>query len=65
MKKYLDMKKIYISKSKIDNAISNGELSKYDFENVFALHDALMVLRRLVKLGIIGFDKEGRLVGKD
>jgi hypothetical protein len=59
---YLNEEKIYMLNRKIENAIFNGEFPKYNLEDVFALHEALMVLQQLVKLGIIEFDEEGLVI---
>lgn len=59
---YLNEKKIYELNSKIDKSIFNGEFPKYNLEDIFALHEALMTLQQLVKLDIIGFDEEGLVI---
>jgi hypothetical protein len=60
--KYLDEDKIYKLNSKIEYALFKGESLKYNQEDIFALHEALMLLQQLVRLGIISFDEEGFVV---
>ena len=60
--KFLDEDKIYKLNSKIENAIFNEGSLKYNMEDLFDLHKALITLQQLMKLKIIGFDEEGFVV---
>lgn len=62
--KYLNDEKLYRLVSKIENLMFYGDISsrKFDGNDICALHEALMVLQQLVKLGIIGFDDEGFVI---
>lgn len=61
---YLNDEKIYKLINKTERAIFLGtNLSRELKENdIFAIHEALMSLQQLVKLGIIGFDEEGLVI---
>ena len=61
MNNYLNEERIYKLINKIEKSVFYGDILSCKFEgrDVFALHEALMTLQQLVKLGIIGFDDEG------
>lgn len=61
MNNYINEKRIYQLINKVEKSIFNGEIlsCKLDGRDVYAIHEALMILQQLVKLGIIGFDDEG------
>lgn len=63
--KYLNEDKIYKLTSKIENTIFKGESLKYSIDDIFTLHEALMFLQQLMKLGIIGFDDSVKSGVKD
>lgn len=61
----------YLNKEKLDRLINKIEKSmfygeilscKLDSIDILALHEALMVLQQLVKIGIIEFDDEGFVI---
>ena len=64
MNNYLNEKRIYQLIDKVEKSIFNGEIlsCRLDGRDVYAVHEALMTLQQLVKLGIIGFDDEGLVV---
>ena len=61
MNNYLNEERIYKLINKIEKSVFYGDIlsCKLEGRDVFALHEALMTLQQLVKLGIIGFDDEG------
>ena len=61
MNNYLNEKKIYQLIDKVEKSIFNGEIlsCRLDGRDVYAMHEALMILQQLVRLGVIGFDNEG------
>jgi hypothetical protein len=61
MNNYLNEEKIYKLINKIEKSVFYGDIlsCKLEGSDVFALHEALMTLQQLVKLGIIGFNDEG------
>lgn len=64
MNNYINEKRIYQLINKVEKSIFNGEIlsCKLEGRDVYAIHEALMTLQQLVKLGIIGFDDEGLVV---
>lgn len=66
MNNYLNEKEIYQLINKVEKSIFNGEIlsCRLDGRDVYAIHEALMTLQQLVKLGIIGFDDEGFVIKK-
>lgn len=64
--KYLNEDRLYQLINKVETSIFNGEIlsCKLEGRDVFALHEALMTLQQLVRLGIIGFDDEGFVIKK-
>lgn len=64
MNNYLNEKEIYQLINKVEKSIFNDEIlsCRLDGRDVYAIHEALMTLQQLVKLGIIGFDDEGFVV---
>lgn len=61
----------YLNKEKLDRLINKIEKSmfygeilscKLDSIDILALHEALMILQQLVKIGIIEFDDEGFVI---
>lgn len=64
MNNYLNEEKIYKLINKIEKAVFYSDIlsCKLEGSDVFALHEALMTLQQLVKLGIIGFDEEGLVI---
>ena len=66
MNNYLNEEILYKLINKVETSIFNGEIlsCKLEGRDVFALHEALMTLQQLVRLGIIGFDDEGFVIKK-
>lgn len=66
MNNYLNEEILYKLINKVETSIFNGEIlsCKIEGRDVFALHEALMTLQQLVRLGIIGFDDEGFVIKK-
>ena len=64
MNNYLNEEIIYKLIDKIEKSVFYGDIlsCKLDGRDVFALHEALMILQQLVRLGIIGFDDEGFVI---
>lgn len=64
MNNYLNEEIIYKLIDKIEKSVFYGDIlsCKLDGRDVFALHEALMTLQQLVRLGIIGFDDEGFVI---
>ena len=64
MNNYLNEEKIYKLINKIEKSVFYGDIlsCKLEGRDVYAIHEALMTLQQLVKLGIIGFDDEGFVV---
>ena len=61
MNNYLNKERIYQLIAKVEKSIFNGEIlsCKLEGRDVYAIHEALMILQQLVRLGIIAFDDEG------
>lgn len=61
---YLNEEKLYRLISKVEDSMFYGGIlpSKLKGDEILALHDALMLLQQLVKLGIIKFDDEGIVI---
>lgn len=61
MNNYLNEERIYQLVDKVEKSIFNGEIlsCKLEGRDVYAIHEALMILKQLVRLGIIEFDDEG------
>lgn len=61
---YLDEEKLYRLISKVEGSMFYGGIlpSKLKGDEILALHDALMLLQQLVKLGIIKFDEDGVVI---
>lgn len=61
---YLNEEKLYRLIDKVEKSIFYGGVfsRKLDGDDIFALHDALMVLQHLVKLDVIEFDDEGLVI---
>lgn len=66
MNNYLNEEIIYKLIDKVETSIFNSEIlsCKLEGRDVFAIHEALMTLKQLVRLGIIGFDDEGFVIKK-
>lgn len=66
MNNYLNEERIYRLIDKVETSIFNGAIlsCKLEGRDVFAVHEALMTLQQLVRLGIIGFDDEGFVIKK-
>ena len=61
MTNYLNEERIYQLVDKVEKSIFNGEIlsCKLEGRDVYSIHEALMILKELVRLGIIEFDDEG------
>lgn len=66
MNNYLNEEIIYKLIDKIEKSVFYGEIlsCKLEGRDVFAIHEALMTLQQLVRLGFIGFDDEGFVIKK-
>lgn len=66
MNNFLNEEILYKLINKVETSIFNDEILSYKLEgsDVFALHEALITLRQLVRLGIIGFDDKGFVIKK-
>ena len=64
--KYLNEDRLYQLIDKVEKSPFDGKRFSCKFEDmdVGALHEALMTLQQLVRLGIIGFDDEGFVIKK-
>lgn len=62
--KHLNEEKIYRLINKIEKSMFYGDIfsCKVDTTDIFALHEALMLLQQLVKQGFIEFDDEGFVI---
>lgn len=62
--KYLNEEELYRLINKVEKSMFYSGIlsSKLASNEIFALHEALMILQQLVKQGIIEFDDEGFVI---